>query len=408
MPLDRKYKSIIESGILLGSAILLAIFIALSLTNYLGNSSMPNVAVSTTSMMPIYRGFQDGTESDGTLYPFRGDILLVRKVPADTLEVGDVIVFNTPAVSDPVVHRIVARWRNVSDYIFFKTNGDNNKPPDIWIIGEDDVIGLVVIRIPHIGWFLLAMQTNLGKILILTLAGLVLFGEEIFNSLGLSKNKKEREKITTDTNNQEIGNNDTKMQSKSISSIIRKKESTYVLLGLAILIMFTTSNVLASVSHSPSIDIFGINDSTESNSLLDSSLNSLITLNNPSKWTGLYQRDVSSYFEVPYFNKSDTPQRGYLYPIFIDFPQKVSFYPISIKLRSGGIFNNIDYFEIRVNQTKGLYRWTIVNNYIGIHTIKGGIISQINGTVEISIYLYTRGLFASSPLIYTFPIFLQG
>ncbi|MHA1977926.1 MAG: signal peptidase I [Candidatus Hodarchaeales archaeon] len=377
MPLDKKYKSIIEAGILLGSAIFLAVFIALSMANFLGNSSMPNVAVSTTSMMPIYRGFQDGSEQSGTLYPFRGDILLIRKVPAHSLEVGDVIVFNTPSVSDPVVHRIVASWQNGSNYYFFKTNGDNNVPPDNWTVGEKDVIGMVVIRIPHIGWFLLTLQTTLGKILILTLTVLVLFGEEIFQYIGLSSNDKEKEGSITSTNNHEVDTSKMKSKSKSTGSIFRKKESIYVILGIIILITFAMSNILATVSHSPSIDCFTLNDTSGNLSLLESSEVSMRTL-------------VSRYKLVD--TESETSY----------------FYPILIKLRSGGIFNNIDYFEIRVNQSKGLYKWTIVNNYIGIHTIKGGIISSINGSVEISIRLHSRGLLASSPLTYTFPIFLQG
>ncbi len=338
---------------------------------------MPNVAVSTTSMMPIYRGFQDGTERVGTLYPFRGDILLVRKVPADTLEVGDVIVFDTPAVSDPVVHRIVARWQDESNTLFFKTNGDNNLPPDNWIVEESDVIGVVVIRIPHIGWFLLVMQTNLGKMLILTLAVLVLFGEEIFSYIGLIKTDKEEEENENGTKNQDVEKLSTKTQSNSFKTIIRKKGTVYIIIGIAILILFTSSNLIASVSHSPSIDCFALNDASGNQSLLKSSKYSLRTLISRYKL-------VDTVSETSYF------------------------YPIMIKLKSGGILNNIDYFEIRVNQSEGLYRWTIVNNYIGVHTIRGGIISQINGTVEISIYLYTRGLFASSPLIYTFQIFLQG
>ncbi len=377
MPLDRKYKTIIEAGVLLGSAILLVIVIVSSLAIFLGYSPMPQVVVSTTSMMPIYRGYQDGTERSGNLHPFRGDILLVRKVSVSTLEVGDVIVFNTPSVSEPVVHRIVARWQNESDYIFFKTNGDNNVPPDNWIVEEKDVIGMVVIRIPHLGWFLYTLKTNLGKILILTLASLVLFGEEIINFLGLSKDKEETQKDTNESNDQDAISRNSKRQSNSISKTIRKKESIYVISGMVIFLLFIGSNLFASVSHSPAIDCFTINDTSGNQSLLESTKNTMRTLS--SRYKLVDTENVTSYF-----------------------------YPILIKLKSGGILNNIDYFEIRVNQSSGLYRWTIVNNYIGVHTIKGGIVSQINGTVEISITLFCRGLFASSPLTYTFPVILQG
>ena len=93
LPLDPKYKSLFESVVLLGSAIVLVIIISISFTTFLGNSSMPNVAVSTGSMLPIYNGFHDNTYAP--MYPFRGDILLVKSVPVSDLEVGDVIVFDT-------------------------------------------------------------------------------------------------------------------------------------------------------------------------------------------------------------------------------------------------------------------------------------------------------------------------
>ncbi len=338
---------------------------------------MPNVAVSTYSMMPIYKGFEGST----TLHPLQGDILLVKNVPAESLEIGDVIVFDTPSIPDPVVHRIIARWQNSSGHFFFKTNGDNketNKYPDSWTVHEKDVIGKVVIRIPHIGWFLLTLQTNLGKILILSLAILVLFGEDIFGYLGLTK--KEDNNSSTRTELQKNGNSEAKKPSRSYINIIKRKESIYIFLGTSIFLIFIFSNFLAGFSQTPSIDVFKINDSAESNSLLDSSPDSLMSLNPQGEWTEIIE----------------------------NFPQRVYFYPILIKLRSGGIFNNIHYFEIRVNQNQGLYRWTIVNNYIGTHTISGGIISQINGTVNISIHLYSRGLFASPIQTFTFPLFLQG
>ncbi len=379
MRLDKKYKSLIESGILLGSAVLLAIFISLSLANYLGNSSMPNVAVSTTSMMPIYRGYEDSS----SLHPFRGDILLVRKVPVDTLEVGDVIVFNATRMGgppDPVVHRIIARWQDESNNSFFKTKGDNyksnlNPDPTQWIIEERDIIGMVVIRIPHVGWFLLALQTTLGKILILTLAVLVLFGEEIFDYLGIRKKEDEKKEISNGNNIQKSDKIILKENSKPRLSFLRKKESIYIVIGLSILLLFVTSNVLASFTHTPTIDCFAPTDSSRNQSLLSSSEQSMIHLTSRST---ILTGNITTYF-----------------------------YPIVIELRSGGFFNNIDFFEIHVNVSYGFYRWDIVNNYIGTHTIGGGIISQITGIVEISITLASRGLFASEPISHNFLINLQ-
>ncbi|MHA2055444.1 MAG: signal peptidase I [Candidatus Hodarchaeales archaeon] len=381
MPLDSKFKSILVSGILFGSAVILAIIISLSLTNFLGNSSMPNVAVSTTSMMPIYRGYQDGgysgPEPYGQLYPFRGDILLIRKVPISSLEVGDVIVFNTPSVTDPVVHRIISKWQNEYGNFSFKTNGDNNVRQDGWVVSEDDVVGKVVFRIPHIGWFLLALQTNLGKIVVLVLAIFILFGEEFFKLLGLLDKEKsqEIEKSVNDLPTEPVLQRKTK--TRMITRMVRKKEFIYSGIALTIVFVFILSNIFSGMIIAPSLDCYSMTDSSHNNSLLDSSSSSLIHLSSPGSW-------------------DEQPN------------QSVYYYPIIIEVSSGGFFNNIAYFTIRVNETKGLYRWDVVYNFIGTRTIKGGIVSSITGIVEIEINVFARGIFSSKPKTYLFPLILQA
>lgn len=375
MPLDTKYKSVIESAILLGSAVILAVIISLSVMNFLGNSSMPNVAVSTTSMMPIYRGYQDGNERIGTLHPFRGDILLVKKVPIDTLQVGDVIVFDTPSLPDSVVHRIVAKWQNGSNF-FFKTNGDNNNYPDGWVVEGDLVIGLVVIRIPHIGWFLLSLQTTLGKIIVLLLAGMLLFGEDILSLLGVRKEEEKEKQKESPEKNQSDFPSTPKSKKFTLRGFLNNKKFFYTSITLGIFLIFFTSNLVAGMTQNPSIKCYSITDPSHTSNLLESSPENPIVLTTTDGWM-----------------EGDS--------------EWVYFYPVFIEIQSGGLFNNIDRFEVHVNQSEGFNTWTIVYNYIGSRTIKGAIISRINGTVEVSIHVYSRGLIASSLRIYSFPLLLQ-
>ncbi|MHA1948035.1 MAG: signal peptidase I [Candidatus Hodarchaeales archaeon] len=372
MPLGPRYKSLIESIVLLGSAIVLVVVISISFVTFLGNSTMPNVAVSTGSMLPIYNGFQNTENSD--LYPFRGDILLVKKVPVSSLNIGDVIVFDTTSIQDPVVHRIIAKWVNNS-ILYFKTNGDNNLQPDGWTVEGKDVIGLVVIRIPHIGWFLLVIQTDLGKVLVILAAFLVLFGEDILPILGISE-KKDLKQSENNKEGSEAGSSNPKISKNSRIAKLKKREFFYTGIAISILFIFLMSNVISSMTLNPSLNCYQITDSAHSQSLLDSSPNSMITLSD-------------------YFN-------------WLENSQQVYFFPILIEITSGGIFNNIDRFQIKVNKSEGTYGWNIVYNFGGVRYIEGGIISHILGNVEITIDLYSRGVFADSLQTYSFFLILES
>jgi signal peptidase len=88
----------------------------LGLQLYLGTPT-PLLAVESESMEP-------------TLY--RGDLVIVRAVDVQTLQVGDIIIFNASSWSSsnvPVVHRII-QILNVSGELQFVTKGDNNPGPD--------------------------------------------------------------------------------------------------------------------------------------------------------------------------------------------------------------------------------------------------------------------------------------
>jgi signal peptidase I len=331
---------------------------------------MPNVAVSTGSMLPIYNGFQNTENSD--LHPFRGDILLVKKVPVSSLDIGDVIVFDTISIQDPVVHRIITKWEN-NETTYFKTNGDNNIQPDGWIIEGDDVIGLVVIRIPHIGWFLLVIQTDLGKVLVILAAFLVLFGEDILPILGITE-KKDVKKNENLKKGNETGLSNSNLSKSSRFAFLKRREFFYTGIAISILFLFLMSSFVSSMTLNPSLNCYQLNDTSQS--LLDSSPNSVITLSDSSKW-----------------NQSS---------------QQVYFFPILIEITSGGIFNNIDRFHIKVNQSEGTYGWNIVYNFAGVRYIEGGIISFILGNVDITIDLYSRGIFADSLQTYSFNLILES
>lgn len=418
MPLNRRVKVGIEIGLLICTAIVIALGVSIGFTAYLGNPKHPHVAVTTGSMMPIYNGFliPNPEHEFDDIIPFQGDILIVRNIPTSSIQVGDVIIFNTTQVADAVVHRVVTIWEKNGTY-YFKTKGDNNDQPDNWndgITTGDNIHGVVVFRVPHIGWFLLVIQTPLGRILLIALAFLVLFigdeeeEEEKSETNLVNQNKGEssyeQKKLDEDEKIQELGMKNTNMTPQLYylkfsgfardipTKIIHSKKYFYSSLALLIIIFFLVSNLFYGMTSSPSIKLFPLNDESKTQNLLLSTNSSLQTLSITQN------RDLPSYYWFQEDNTSET----YLFPI-------------QIEIRSGGIFNNINKIEIisRVNGTEGFYQWNIVYNFIGTRTFKGGIIAFLNPVTgvyfaDISLTLYSRGLLASAPKVFEFPLNLDS
>ncbi|MFH1786101.1 MAG: signal peptidase I [archaeon] len=111
------------------------------------HTPVPLTAVVSDSMEPNY---------------YKGDMLVVY---GSSYGVGDVVVYENPRTSLPIVHRVV----NVTDDGRFITKGDNNPQDDVSSgitpapVGEESVLGKSVLRVPYLGWIkILFMRYVLG------------------------------------------------------------------------------------------------------------------------------------------------------------------------------------------------------------------------------------------------------
>lgn len=100
----------------------------------------PFMAVSSQSMQPTLN---------------YGDLILVRKEPAERIAVGDIIAFNVPSpynlmAQSPTVHKVVEKL-NENGETYFKTKGDNNPTDDQWKVPAKNVIGKYAGKAPYIG-----------------------------------------------------------------------------------------------------------------------------------------------------------------------------------------------------------------------------------------------------------------
>ena len=148
--------AIILIAIAFSSAFLIYYVLQLAL-----NTNSPMVVVVSGSMEP-------------NLY--KGDLLFLKGKDADNIKngsiegkEGDIIVFDAGGIqgwsnapSDPIVHRVISI--KYDNGWFFLTKGDANSFHDAAWVPETRILGVVVGRIPYIGWVKI-MLTDSGLLL---------------------------------------------------------------------------------------------------------------------------------------------------------------------------------------------------------------------------------------------------
>ena len=115
----------------------------------------PFMVVSSQSMQPVLN---------------YGDLIIVRKEPAERIMVGDIIAFNVPSnydrmVQSPVIHRVVDKWTENGE-VYFKTRGDNNPYEDPWDVPAENVVGKYALKVPYIGLVVLLLKQPPGVALV--------------------------------------------------------------------------------------------------------------------------------------------------------------------------------------------------------------------------------------------------
>ena len=84
----------------------------------------------------------------------KGDVFIVKGVNLDDVKVGDVIVYNIPEKSDPIIHRVVETKPNI-----LVTKGDANKGQLSFEleVHRSQFKGIAKYHVPYLGWFKVAL-----------------------------------------------------------------------------------------------------------------------------------------------------------------------------------------------------------------------------------------------------------
>jgi signal peptidase I len=92
----------------------------------------------------------------------QGDLVLVGPTDADTVKVGDIVLYELPN-RQRVLHRVADIRTGESggrEYIF---KGDNNNTEDLMPVKSDQFIGKYIGRVPKLGWVPIRFNQLIGK-----------------------------------------------------------------------------------------------------------------------------------------------------------------------------------------------------------------------------------------------------
>jgi signal peptidase len=169
----------IISGLVIMFLILVALLLITSTVPIPGNIKVFNVL--TGSMEPKIK---------------TGSMVIVRQ--AENYKIGDIITFVSSNKVDrtPITHRIHdMKIKNGSP--FYITKGDANEVQDSGEIGQKQIIGKLIFKIPFIGAVVNVAKTPIGFTLLIIIPAVIFIYEEIkkiIKEITKPKNKENEEK----------------------------------------------------------------------------------------------------------------------------------------------------------------------------------------------------------------------
>ncbi len=139
-------------------------------------TNSPLVVVTSESMVPTLQV---------------GDLLVLQHRAKEDIMLNDIIVFTASWYTKaPIVHRVIQIEIVNGEYRYY-TKGDNNNYVDLEYRTYEDIIGVVVFRIPLVGHVSMFLQTLYGRaIVILIIIGLVLLPSKEEIKRGLQSESK--------------------------------------------------------------------------------------------------------------------------------------------------------------------------------------------------------------------------
>jgi signal peptidase len=124
-----------------------------------------------------------------------GSMVAVRPLEPEEVQPGDIITFRSERGSTVATHR-VSRVDTENGLLFY-TKGDANDIEDPSPVDPRNLVGKVVLTVPHLGYMFAYARTPQGAGVLFGLAALVVGGELLYNYMA---GKKHRDQAAEETN----------------------------------------------------------------------------------------------------------------------------------------------------------------------------------------------------------------
>jgi signal peptidase len=127
---------------------------------------------------PRFLPYQTYTVLSGSMEPTLpiGSVIVTVPAQAEELKVGDVITIANPQHAGTLVTHRIFSVESSAQGRGFKTKGDANQAPDSWIVPANGGGWRYAFAIPYLGYILSALQSGLGRLVLLILPTLLLGG----------------------------------------------------------------------------------------------------------------------------------------------------------------------------------------------------------------------------------------
>jgi signal peptidase len=134
------------------------------------------LAVLLAAAAPLALGDRSYVVKSGSMAPAieTGDVLVVDPVPAESIEVGEIVTFDNPDGSGQLMSHRVRAVEATDGGLRFTTQGDANTADERWTIAADGTVGRALYRVPKLGFGVNVIQSPAGKIGLIALPALLL------------------------------------------------------------------------------------------------------------------------------------------------------------------------------------------------------------------------------------------
>lgn len=122
------------------------------------------------------------------------DVVVTKKVEAESLKVGDVITFasaDSRFLNTIITHRIIKKeYDSKTKTYSFQTQGDNNNVADSALVPQNNIFGKVILKIPKLGYLQEFLASDGGWIIVILIPCLTVISYDIVRLVKGLKRKK--------------------------------------------------------------------------------------------------------------------------------------------------------------------------------------------------------------------------